>query len=79
MAEGGHKIPTETIIRRYNSGIRNFINLYRNIVDFWLFIDNSKSKQELIAECKIDSEIVIYNKNKWTKILNIAQDENKRN
>ncbi len=52
VSEGGHNIPTETIKRRYSSGLRNFVNLYQNEVDYWLLIDNSRTEQELIAEGK---------------------------
>lgn len=76
VIEGGHNIPTETIIRRYSAGQRNFFNLYKNIVDFWLFIDNSKTEQELIAEGKENSIDIIYNKVKWNLILKNVQDEN---
>jgi predicted ABC-type ATPase len=76
VLEGGHNIPTETIIRRYSAGQRNFFNLYKNIVDFWLFIDNSKTEQELIAEGKEKSADIIYNKDKWTLIQKNIQDEN---
>jgi len=46
------------------------------LYSFGLILLNLQLKE---LNCKINSEIVIYNKNKWTKILNIAQDENKRN
>lgn len=74
VLEGGHNIPTEIIIRRYSSGLRNFFTLYKSIVDYWLFIDNSKTEQELIAEAKENSDPLIYNQNKWS---NIQKYENK--
>jgi predicted ABC-type ATPase len=72
VSEGGHDIPTEVIIRRYKTGLKNFFTLYESIVDFWLFIDNSNTKQELIAERKENAEIDIYNKNKWSLIQKYA-------
>ena len=33
VAEGGHDIPKEVIKRRYYAGIRNFFDLYKDIVD----------------------------------------------
>ena len=72
VADGGHNIPTDTILRRYEAGLKNFVNLYRQIVDFWLFIDNSKTEQELIAEGKIDNEVIVYNKEKWATIQTFA-------
>jgi predicted ABC-type ATPase len=69
VLEGGHNIEAEIIIRRYKSGLKNFLNLYRNLVDYWLFFDNSKSVQELVAEGKRDSKPLVFNKNKWSLIL----------
>lgn len=66
--EGGHNIPTETIVRRYYAGLKNFVTLYMDIVDYWLFFDNSKPDQELIAEGKFGSDIIIYSKEKWLTI-----------
>lgn len=65
VAAGGHNIPAETIIRRYKKGLENFHTLYKDIVDFWLLFDNSKSDQELLAEGKIGSAPVIHNHKKW--------------
>ncbi len=75
VSEGGHNIPTETIIRRYSAGLKNFFTLYKNNVDFWLFIDNSKTDQELIAEGKQNVEAIIYNKTKWNIIQKYIKDE----
>ena len=76
VSEGGHNIPTETIIRRYSAGLKNFFTLYKDIVDFWLFIDNSKTDQELIAEGRENSDVTIYNQEKWVLIQKNIQDEN---
>ena len=65
VLEGGHNIPTDTIIRRYYAGLKNFINLYKSIVDYWIFIDNSSAEQELIAEGKRNEPPIILNQIKW--------------
>lgn len=49
VQEGGHDIPPEIIKRRYNAGLINFFNLYKDIVDSWVLLDNSKPKSVLIA------------------------------
>ncbi|MGI8541909.1 MAG: zeta toxin family protein [Aridibacter sp.] len=41
VRQGGHHIPTETIKRRYQKGLSNFLNLYQNLADNWYFYDNS--------------------------------------
>lgn len=40
VRQGGHHIPTETIKRRYQKGLSNFLNLYQNLADNWYFYDN---------------------------------------
>ena len=41
MQLGGHCIPEATIRRRYESGMRNFFNLYQPLLDHWTLYDNS--------------------------------------
>jgi predicted ABC-type ATPase len=69
VKEGGHHIPEETIRRRYDLGIKNMFNLYIPIVDFWMFIDNSKTPLEILAEGQENKEV---EKNKliWNKLKN---------
>lgn len=72
VSEGGHNIPEETILRRYKAGLKNFITLYKETVDFWLFFDNSKTDQELIAEGKQGNSPIVYNTGKWAIIQSYA-------
>lgn len=76
VSEGGHSIPIDTIVRRYGAGLKNFFTLYKNIVDYWLFIDNSKTEPKLIAEGKENMQDTIYNKETWHAIKNYANNEN---
>jgi predicted ABC-type ATPase len=76
VLDGGHNIPTETIIRRYGAGLKNFFTLYKNIVNYWLFIDNSKTVQELIAEGKENSDPIVYSNDKWLLIQKHSDNEN---
>jgi predicted ABC-type ATPase len=50
VKEGGHTIPEEVIRRRYENGLNNFFNLFKPIVDEWMFIDNSGEPYEIVAE-----------------------------
>ena len=51
VKQGGHNIPTETIKRRYEKGLRNFFKLYLAIADSWYFYDNSGNEElRLIAK-----------------------------
>jgi predicted ABC-type ATPase len=38
---GGHAVPESVIRRRYNTGLRNFLELYRPLAATWRFYDNS--------------------------------------
>lgn len=64
VKEGGHNIPEKVIRRRYENGLRNFFDIFKSIVDDWMFIDNSGAPYELIAE-KTQSEEIIYNAKIW--------------
>ncbi|MBE9467512.1 MAG: zeta toxin family protein [Bacteroidetes bacterium] len=68
VKEGGHNIPEETIRRRYKNGLINFFNIFKPIVDEWMFIDNSGEPYEILAEGNsISSDI--QNKITWTNLI----------
>ena len=52
VMQGGHNIPEDVIRRRFDAGIRNFQQVYRDIVDEWALYDTSKASPALIAEGK---------------------------
>ncbi len=69
VKEGGHNIPEKTIRRRYESGLKNFFNIYRLLVNEWMFIDNSGDPYEIIGESnQILTEI--HNKSAWGNLNN---------
>ncbi len=76
VLEGGHNIPLDTIKRRYFSGLKNFVNLYRDKVDFWLLIDNSQTERHLIAEGKKQLKSIIYSELKWAQINDYVRNKN---
>jgi predicted ABC-type ATPase len=78
VSEGGHHIPTDTIIRRYYAGLKNFINLYRDKVHYWMLIDNSQTEPQLIAEGSCSENSLIVNEVNWQIITNIIQDDTDR-
>ncbi len=41
VASGGHNIPEDVIIRRYEAGLFNFFRFYMALADHWRFYDNS--------------------------------------
>lgn len=69
VAEGGHNIPENAIIRRYFSGIRNLFDLYIDIVDQVVIFDNSALNATIIAEKLISSELQIHHLIKFNQLL----------
>jgi predicted ABC-type ATPase len=50
VREGGHGIPDEVVKRRFRAGLLNFEELYKPIVDCWVFYDNSGETPEMIEK-----------------------------
>ena len=46
---GGHHIPDADVRRRYGRSVKNFLDLYRPIADYWEVMDNSFGQRELLA------------------------------
>lgn len=72
VAQGGHNIPKDTIIRRYYLGMKNLVNEYLNVADSAMIIDNSSSGK-LIAE-KQGGTLNIHNQKIWGKITREANE-----
>jgi predicted ABC-type ATPase len=68
VKEGGHHIPENIIRRRYSSGLVNFFNLYKPVVNNWIMIDNSSGPSEVIAESSNRKEKV-YKQNIWKSLM----------
>lgn len=66
--EGGHNIPEETIRRRYKMGIKNLVNNYIPICDYWIITNNSEGPFTVVAEGLKDIEFEIKDITTWNKI-----------
>lgn len=78
VRQGGHNIPEEVIRRRYESGIRNLMNLFLPIVDKWSIYDNSDytlGHPQLIAEQFPKEMVVVENVEIWNILNNISNTE----
>lgn len=49
VAQGGHDVAESVIRRRFDTGLRNFMELYRPLVDRWEWYDNSGITPRLIS------------------------------
>jgi predicted ABC-type ATPase len=50
VRQGGHDVAPEVIRRRFAAGMRNFLGVYRQRVDFWQWYDNSGPRPRLVEE-----------------------------
>jgi predicted ABC-type ATPase len=50
VRQGGHDVAHDVIRRRYASGMRNRLDVYRHRVDFWQWFDNSGPYPRLLDE-----------------------------
>ena len=70
VSEGGHNIPEETIVRRYHKGLHNFFHLYKEMVDEWLFINNTEGPPQLISQLKANGTVLVKNEKIWSDLTN---------
>ncbi len=75
VAEGGHGIPKDVIIRRYYQGIKNLFNLYMPIVDMWRVFDNSDFNQRNVADGGLLYDDNIFDTITYNKLLEICQKQ----
>lgn len=50
VRQGGHDVAPGVIRRRFTKGLRNFLDVYRNRVDYWQWLDNSGPLPRLLDE-----------------------------
>ena len=50
VAQGGHNVASAVVHRRFHSGLRNFQDTYKGLVDQWWWYDNSGTAPRLISK-----------------------------
>ena len=50
--QGGHHIPEEVIMRRFDKGLESFYTVYQSLVDHWFHYDNSGTRPGLITSSR---------------------------
>jgi predicted ABC-type ATPase len=50
VKQGGHNVASAVVRRRFDSGLRNFREIYKDLVDRWEWYDNSGDMPRLISE-----------------------------
>lgn len=48
VLQGGHGVPADVVVRRFAAGWRNFLHVYKPLVDGWALYDNSGDTPILI-------------------------------
>jgi predicted ABC-type ATPase len=47
---GGHDVPAQIVLRRFDQGLCNLFHLYRALLDSWMLFDNSGKEPVVIAK-----------------------------
>lgn len=68
VESGGHNIPEDVIRRRYERGRKNLTDLYLPLCNRWIVYDNSSLNLQIIAECPLNQDPIIYQPQLWTQI-----------
>ncbi len=73
VLDGGHNIPEETIRRRYKKGLKNLFNIFLQLSDKWIVIDNSDTYIWIAENSK--GKTTIHNQQLWNSIKNITNEK----
>jgi predicted ABC-type ATPase len=68
IAQGGHRIPNDVVVRRYMTGLRNMRDVYLPLADMALIYDNSDLSDTLIAGRDLDGSFTVYDRDRWLRI-----------
>jgi len=52
VKQGGHNVPHEDVLRRFDRGWKNFEKIYKLLADSWAVYDNSDDRRRLIEKSK---------------------------
>jgi predicted ABC-type ATPase len=74
VASGGHNIPEDVVLRRYERGRNNLMQLYLPLCDTWVIYDNSGDEPHLVAERPFNQQVIIYDSSIWQQITEAAHD-----
>lgn len=77
VREGGHDIPRDVILRRYSTGIYNLFNIYMNIVDSWIVVENFNTPRTVIADGSINGTLNVYSEELFLKLKSYVRRREK--
>jgi len=73
VGQGGHNIPTDTVLRRYYASVRNMRNLYLPLADEAEIYDNTDRKRIMIAEKRENLALLVHDPERWARIEEVAR------
>lgn len=65
VSMGGHNIPTDVILRRYDAGLENLFQLYMPICDHWALYDNSDCPAVKVASGRGTVKVDIFDEARY--------------
>ena len=69
VSMGGHNIPSDVIVRRYEAGLQNLFQLYMPICDYWTLYDNSNCPAVRIASGFVTERIEVFDKERYQTLF----------
>lgn len=75
VKKGGHFIHDEIVKRRYYRGIKNLLQYFIPLCDYWLVFDNSSENAIMVADGIKDLEKEIFNNEIWKQINRIYNEK----
>ena len=69
VSMGGHNIPSDVIVRRYEAGLQNLFQLYMPICDYWTLYDNSNCPAGRIASGFGTERIEVFDKERYQTLF----------
>ena len=68
VAQGGHDVPADVVVRRYWAGLANLHRLYLPLADVVAIYDNADDARVLIAERTPPTPLVVHDAERWVRI-----------
>mgnify|MGYP006171341991 CR=1 FL=1 len=69
VAAGGHSIPADVIRRRYERGLENFFNVYLQVADTWVLVNNTSRPGRPVAWQRIGSDVEVLDNDLWNRLV----------
>jgi predicted ABC-type ATPase len=79
VRRGGHHVPEVDVRKRYESGLRNFFNLYRPLADTWRFFDNTNPAGPRLLAFGTPESQDVFDHSTWDQVHRQVQHADQAN